>query len=131
MKRFLLPLIFLAATAAQANEAAHSEAPKADLAKGKATAATVCVACHGADGNSTIPANPKLAGQHADYIAKQLREFKSNTRSNPVMLGMASACPKTTCATWPPGSNPRNKRVTWPRTAKPSNSVRSCSVPAT
>ncbi|HEY3433914.1 MAG TPA: c-type cytochrome [Rhodocyclaceae bacterium] len=91
MKRFLLPLIFLAATAAQANEAAHSAAPQADIAKGKATAATVCIACHGADGNSVIPANPKLAGQHADYIAKQLREFKSGARSNPIMLGMASA----------------------------------------
>ncbi|GAB2182599.1 c-type cytochrome [Denitratisoma sp. agr-D3] len=88
MKRFLLPLIFLAATAAQANEAAP--APKADIAKGKAIAATVCVACHGADGNSTIAANPKLAGQHADYIAKQLREFKSGARNNAVMLGMAS-----------------------------------------
>lgn len=91
MKRFLLPLVFLAATAAQANEAAHSAAPKADPEKGKAIAATVCVACHNADGNSTIPANPKLAGQHADYIAKQLREFKSGVRNNPIMLGMASA----------------------------------------
>lgn len=88
MKRFLLPLIFLAATVAQANEAAP--AAKADIAKGKAIAATVCVACHGADGNSTIPANPKLAGQHADYIAKQLHDFKGNVRNNAVMLGMAS-----------------------------------------
>ena len=87
MKRFLLPLFFFAATAAQAAEPAPA---KADIAKGKAIASTVCVACHGADGNSTIPANPKLAGQHADYIAKQLRDFKSNTRSNAVMLGMAS-----------------------------------------
>lgn len=93
MKRFLLPLIFLAATATavQANEAAHSAAPQADIAKGKATAATICVACHAADGNSTIPANPKLAGQHADYLAKQLREFKSGVRNNAVMMGMASA----------------------------------------
>lgn len=89
MKRFLLPLIFLAATAAQANEAAP--AAKADIAKGKAVASTICVACHAADGNSTISANPKLAGQHADYIAKQLREFKSGVRNNAVMLGMASA----------------------------------------
>lgn len=89
MKRFLLPLIFLAATAAQANEAAP--AAKADIAKGKAVASTICVACHAADGNSTISANPKLAGQHADYIAKQLREFKSGVRNNAVMLGMSSA----------------------------------------
>lgn len=86
MKRFLLPLLFVAATVAHATEAAKP----ADPAKGKTIAATVCVACHGADGNSTIPANPKLAGQHADYIAKQLKEFKAGTRANPVMMGMAA-----------------------------------------
>ena len=80
MKRFLLPLLFIAATATQA----------ADPAKGQAIASTVCVACHGADGNSVIPTNPKLAGQHADYIAKQLREFKGNVRQNPIMMGMAA-----------------------------------------
>lgn len=88
MKRFLLPLIFFAATAAQANEAAAPA--KADPEKGKALASTVCVACHAADGNSVIPANPKLAGQHADYIVKQLKDFKSNTRANPIMMGMAA-----------------------------------------
>lgn len=88
MKRFLLPLIFIAATAAQANEAAAPA--KADPEKGKAIAASVCVACHAADGNSVIPANPKLAGQHADYIVKQLKDFKSNTRANPIMMGMAA-----------------------------------------
>lgn len=85
MKRFLLPLFFIAATAVQATEVAP-----ADPAKGKALAATVCAACHGADGNSVIATNPKLAGQHADYIAKQLREFKANVRQNPIMMGMAS-----------------------------------------
>ncbi|RTL54937.1 MAG: cytochrome c4 [Rhodocyclaceae bacterium] len=89
MKRFLLPLIFFAATAVQANEAAAPA--KADPEKGKAVAATICVACHAADGNSMIPANPKLAGQHADYIVKQLQNFKSGARPNPVMMGMASA----------------------------------------
>ena len=57
-----------------------------------------CGACHGADGNSLIDMNPKLAGQHPGYLIKQLKEFKlaSETgglegRNNPVMNGMAAA----------------------------------------
>ena len=50
----------------------------------------VCSACHGSDGNSVGPENPVLAGQHADYIAKQLSNFKSGARKNPVMTAMAS-----------------------------------------
>ncbi|GAB4090622.1 c-type cytochrome [Hydrogenophaga soli] len=49
------------------------------------------MACHAADGNSTTPANPKLAGQHPDYLFKQLTEFKSGKRDNAVMKGFASA----------------------------------------
>ncbi|HRE16117.1 MAG TPA: c-type cytochrome [Rhodocyclaceae bacterium] len=68
---------------------------KADPAKGKAIAESVCVACHGADGNSPAAINPILAGQGADYIYKQLSNFKSvdgkpALRNNPVMLGMAT-----------------------------------------
>lgn len=51
--------------------------PKADPSKGRAIVSQVCVACHGLDGNSTQPANPILAGQHASYTAKQLANFKS------------------------------------------------------
>lgn len=51
---------------------------------------TVCVACHAADGNSVISLNPKLAGQHPEYLIKQLTEFKSGKRANAVMSGMAS-----------------------------------------
>jgi cytochrome c553 len=57
---------------------------------GKAKAAT-CAACHGADGNSLVPMYPKLAGQNAEYITKQLKEFKSGVRKDPVMAGMAAA----------------------------------------
>jgi cytochrome c553 len=70
--------------------------PKADPAKGQQIASTVCVACHNADGNSAIPQNPKLAGQHADYLYKQLANFKVKQgakeaeRANPVMAGMAA-----------------------------------------
>ena len=50
----------------------------------------VCAACHGADGNSPLAMNPSLAGQHAGYLLKQLKEFKSGARSNPVMMAMVA-----------------------------------------
>jgi cytochrome c553 len=52
----------------------------------------VCAACHGADGNSTDPQFPVLAGQHASYIVKQLMDFKAaKTRSNAIMSGMVAS----------------------------------------
>jgi cytochrome c553 len=66
-------------------------AAKVDLAKAQQIASTVCVACHGADGNSPAPVNPKLAGQHAEYLNKQLTNFKSGERANPIMVGMVAA----------------------------------------
>jgi cytochrome c553 len=51
----------------------------------------VCGACHAFDGSLGAPANPILAGQHAEYLAKQLQEFKAGKRANPIMLGFASA----------------------------------------
>ncbi|NOU41152.1 MAG: cytochrome c4 [Methylotenera sp.] len=51
---------------------------------------TVCAACHAPDGNSAISLNPKLAGQHPEYLQKQLTEFKSGKRANAVMSGMAA-----------------------------------------
>lgn len=50
----------------------------------------VCAACHGADGNSVIPVNPSLAGQHPEYLYKQLRDFKSGARGNPLMAGVVA-----------------------------------------
>jgi cytochrome c553 len=50
-----------------------------------ATKAVVCQACHGANGNSTNPQWPSLAGLGADYIAEQLKNFKDSKRNNPVM----------------------------------------------
>jgi cytochrome c553 len=69
-----------------------SAAPaKIDLAKGQAIATQVCAACHTADGSRGSPANPIIAGQHPAYLEKQLREFKSGQRNNPIMKGFASA----------------------------------------
>lgn len=74
---------------------AHAEVGKIDPAKAKLTAEQVCAACHAPDGNSTNPQYPKLAGQHQEYLLKQLRNFKGAggkpaERSNAVMLGMAT-----------------------------------------
>ena len=70
---------------------AAEPAAKVDPAQAQAIVTKVCAACHAADGNSVSPVNPVLAGQHAEYITKQLADYKANTeRKNPVMLGMAS-----------------------------------------
>ena len=61
-----------------------------DAAAGKAKSAT-CVACHQADGNSTNPEWPKIAGQGAKYLVKQLKDYKSGARVNAVMQGMVAA----------------------------------------
>lgn len=61
-----------------------------DIEAGKTKSAT-CVACHGADGNSPSNLYPKLAGQHGPYLVKQLQEFKSGERADPIMAGMVAA----------------------------------------
>ncbi|MBZ0092191.1 MAG: cytochrome c4 [Sulfuricellaceae bacterium] len=76
----------LAASPAMAENALS----KADPAKAQQIVNTVCIACHGADGNSVSSANPKLAGQHSEYLLKQLQNFKSGERKNPIMSGMVA-----------------------------------------
>ena len=87
--KLLAHLTMAAVLAAPASVFAAQEA-KPDLAKGEAKFTAVCAACHGADGNSGIPANPKLAGQHPQYLVKQLQEFKSGKRAGTVMKGFAA-----------------------------------------
>ncbi|WP_341911874.1 c-type cytochrome [Polaromonas sp. YR568] len=84
-------LLLVPAVSRAAGEAAPAKVAKPDLVKGEATYTAVCVACHAADGNSAIAANPKLAQQHPEYLVKQLQEFKSGKRNNAVMKGFASA----------------------------------------
>ena len=94
MKFYAPPLMaaFLLATVISSNASTEAKPTpaKPDLAKGAATYASACAACHGADGNSAIPANPKLSQQHPEYLVKQLQEFKAGKRNNAVMLGFAS-----------------------------------------
>lgn len=66
-----------------------STMPKGDAAAGEAKAAA-CGACHGADGNSMAPTFPRLAGQNARYVYKQLVDFKSGRRVNPMMQAQAA-----------------------------------------
>ena len=74
-------------------------APKVDPAKGEALFTngdaarniTACVSCHGAAGASTISQNPKLGGQHAAYIYKQLKDFQGPNRNNPIMTMLAKS----------------------------------------
>ena len=69
--------------------AAPAAQPAPDLAKGQATA-QVCAACHTVDGSRGSPANPILAGQHPEYLVKQLQEFKAGKRKNAIMAGFAA-----------------------------------------
>ena len=70
--------------------AAAGGAHAANLDAGKAKAQEVCQACHGMDGLSAASAEyPKIGGQHQDYLAKALRDYKSGARKNPVMGAMA------------------------------------------
>lgn len=76
--------------------AAESAAIKPDLEKAKSIAESVCVACHGADGNSPTSTYPIIAGQGAGYLFKQLTEFKAAEgkpaiRKNDIMAGMVAA----------------------------------------
>jgi cytochrome c553 len=91
MKKFIMTVLLGLSAVATANAAeGNAEAGKSKTA--------MCAACHGADGNSLVPMYPKLAGQSASYLVKQLTEFKLGMTSagkagrvDPVMGGMAMA----------------------------------------
>ena len=81
---------FAATDAAKPEVKIEVKVAKPDLVKGAASYEAVCLACHGVDGNSGAPVNPKLAQQHPEYLVKQLQEFKSGKRNNAIMKGFAS-----------------------------------------
>jgi cytochrome c553 len=86
-KGWMVPVAIAAAFATTAAQGANLEA-------GRAKAKEVCAACHGENGNSAAPDYPRLAGQHADYLAKALRDYKSGMRKNPIMAGFAAGLSK-------------------------------------
>lgn len=84
-------LMALSMAALPALVSAQAVPAKPDLAKGQKIATQVCAACHGADGRSAASANPHLAGQVPEYLARQLASFKANAeRKNAVMMGFAA-----------------------------------------
>ena len=96
-QRFLALLAATGAAAAALTAHAQTKAPAMpDAARGQQVASQVCASCHNADGNSTIPGNPRLAQQHADYLYKQLVDYSPGqgqakpARENPIMNGFAS-----------------------------------------
>lgn len=90
MKKILATAALLALSTGGQALAEEAATPKADPAAAQTIVNTVCVACHGADGNSMVPTYPKLAGQGAGYLLKQLHDFKSGQRKGTVMNGFAA-----------------------------------------
>ena len=94
---FGFPALAQAESAAPAAQEAAPTKPAIDLAAGEALynggdatrGVVACITCHGPKGQSAVGTWPKLAGQHAAYLAKQLHNFKEGTRANAVMMGMA------------------------------------------
>ena len=94
MKKILISILATVAVSLSTAVFAQSEAVAvviADVAAGKAIATKVCAACHGVDGNSAVPTFPKLAGQHSSYMNKQLHDFKTGKRADPIMAAQAKA----------------------------------------
>lgn len=80
----------LAAALVAISACANASAINGDPRAAETTVNQVCAGCHAVDGNSTAAANPKLAGLNAEYLYKQLSEFKSGARKNAVMSGMVA-----------------------------------------
>ena len=88
----MLSSLLLAASLTAPAAAAENHAPaKPDLAKGEAISTNVCAACHTADNSRGAPTNPILRGQHPEYLAKQLHDFKADRRKSAIMKPFASA----------------------------------------
>ncbi len=87
MKHLLasIPLLILTATSP-----AQAQTGQGESARARSIAESVCAACHGVDGNSPIPVNPSLAGQHPGYLYKQLADFKAGRRKNAAMSAMVA-----------------------------------------
>ena len=87
MKRVILPILLLML--------AGTVHAKGNAEKGKAKAAQVCAACHGADGaKPAAPDQPILAGQYNDYLVRALADYKSGKRANPIMKAFAGQLSK-------------------------------------
>ena len=77
--------ILILATAMALSATASAADPAAGREKAKA-----CAVCHGENGVSQVPDFPKLAGQHRDYLARALNDYKSGARKNAIMAGQVA-----------------------------------------
>src|SRR5258708_37661207 len=91
MSKTLMVLHVAAGLSGLAIQARAADPAESDVNRGQAIAVQVCATCHGADGNSAGGAYPKLAGQHPEYLVKQLIDFKTQAgakqpaRNNAIM----------------------------------------------
>lgn len=120
-------LIMAAVAGALISSLTHAQGVvKGDPAKAQQVVTQVCAACHGADGNSAIPVNPSLAGQHPEYTLKQLMNFrpqdgKTAERGNAVMAGMVanlSADDMSNLAVYFAGQKPKPRAARDPELVK-------------
>ena len=87
--------VFLKSTVAALLATGWVSAQAGNIALGKVKADQACAACHGADGVKTIDGSyPMLAGQYEDFLVKALTDYKSGSRKNAIMAGMAAALTK-------------------------------------
>ena len=86
-----LAVLAMGALMTMAVASVHAEDGDEDNVAGKVPAqAQICAGCHGPDGNSLVPMFPKIAGQHPEYLEKQLKNIKSNVRLSPVMMAIVA-----------------------------------------
>jgi len=96
LKEYILKRILLAALTCIPLFAQADDVAKTITMQGNKQGATACLACHGADGGGTAAAGfPRLAGLNEAYIARQLQDFRSGKRSNPLMQPVAKALSDT------------------------------------
>jgi len=89
------PFLRMAAAAVLGLVLAQGAIAGGNAQAGKAKAAQVCAACHGANGDKpSAPDQPILAGQWDDYLVRALSDYKSGKRQNPIMNGMVAALSK-------------------------------------
>ena len=84
-RRYLSRAFCLGTFAVALSGSAFAAEPKPDLARAEEIVSGRCFLCHGMEGESSSPLFPRLAGQHPEYMAKQLADFKAGKRKSETM----------------------------------------------
>ncbi|MCB5188378.1 cytochrome c4 [Methylobacillus caricis] len=90
LRKFAVLVVSIMIMVIGAASHAEDEADAAEAVNKAPASAQICGSCHGADGNSMVPMFPKIAGQHPEYLEKQLKNIKANVRMSPVMMGIVA-----------------------------------------